>query len=134
MTSSKIDRPYNGKKWKKKVYQTLHRKLNIEQHEPPKKLRPSRCGSKTGINECYAYRNICAIIVTGLVYKFYSILYNYHPCWSVTRRFVSQRKVRSPEGFPEGDLTFGRRSTVGSHSNKGDNWYIISKIFASDTK
>ena len=22
----------------------------------------------------------------------------------------------------------------GSHSNKGDNWYIISNIFASDTK
>ena len=107
MTSSKIDRPYNGKKLKKKVYQTLHRKLNIEQHEPHKKLRPCRCGSKTGINECYAYRQICAIIVTGLVYKFYSILYNYHPCWSVTRRFVSQRKVRSPEGLPEGDLTFG---------------------------
>ena len=26
-------------------------------------------------------------------------IYNYHPCWSVTRRFVSQRKVRSPEGL-----------------------------------
>jgi hypothetical protein len=25
----------------------------------------------------------------------------------VTRRLVSQRKVRSPEGLPEGDLTFG---------------------------
>jgi hypothetical protein len=24
--------------------------------------------------------------------------YNYHPLWSVTRRFVSQRKVRSPSG------------------------------------
>ena len=33
-------------------------------------------------------------------------LCNYHPSWSVTRRFVSQRKVRSPEGLPEGDLTF----------------------------
>jgi hypothetical protein len=29
-------------------------------------------------------------------------IYNYHPCWSVTRRFVSQRKERSPEG----DLAF----------------------------
>jgi hypothetical protein len=34
------------------------------------------------------------------------ILYSYLPCWSVTRRFVSQRKVRSPDGLPEGDLTF----------------------------
>jgi hypothetical protein len=34
------------------------------------------------------------------------ILYNYYPCWSVTRRFVSQRKVRSPKGLPEVDLTF----------------------------
>jgi hypothetical protein len=34
------------------------------------------------------------------------ILYNYHPCWSVTRRFVSKRKVWSPESLPEGDLTF----------------------------
>ena len=34
------------------------------------------------------------------------ILFNYHPCLSVTRRFVSQRKVRSPEGLTEGDLTF----------------------------
>ena len=50
-------------------------------------------------------------------------------CWSVTRWFISQRKVRSPEG----DLTFEGRQTVGSHSNKGDNWYIISNIFASDT-
>jgi hypothetical protein len=24
------------------------------------------------------------------------IVYNYHPCWTVTWRFVSQRKVRSP--------------------------------------
>ena len=34
------------------------------------------------------------------------VLYNYHPCRSVTRRFVSQRKVRSPEGLTEGGLTF----------------------------
>jgi hypothetical protein len=34
------------------------------------------------------------------------ILFNYHPCWSVVRRFVSQRKVMSPEGLPEGDQTF----------------------------
>ena len=34
------------------------------------------------------------------------ILYNYHPCWSVIRRFVSQRKVRSPKGLPEVDLAF----------------------------
>ena len=31
-------------------------------------------------------------------------LYNYHPCWSVTRRFVSQRKVRSPKGLIIGIL------------------------------
>jgi hypothetical protein len=34
------------------------------------------------------------------------IIYNYHPCWSVTRRFVSQRKVGSSEGLPEGFRTF----------------------------
>jgi hypothetical protein len=43
-------------------------------------------------------------------------VYNYHPRWSVTRRFVSQRKVRSPESLPEGDLTFlwetNRRATL----------------------
>ena len=47
------------------------------------------------------------------------ILYNYPPCWSVTQRFVSQRKVRSPEG---------------SHSNKGDNWHSISNICSPYTK
>ena len=36
------------------------------------------------------------------------ILYNYHPCWSVTRRFVSQRKVR----LPGGDLTFRRKTKL----------------------
>jgi hypothetical protein len=33
---------------------------------------------------------------------------------------------RDPHMFP--------RQTIESHSNKGDNWYIISNIFASDTK
>jgi hypothetical protein len=28
-----------------------------------------------------------------LLFVVFRILYNYHPCWSVTRRFVSQRKV-----------------------------------------
>jgi hypothetical protein len=28
-----------------------------------------------------------------------TIVYNYHSCWSVTRQFLSQRKVRSPEGL-----------------------------------
>ena len=41
---------------------------------------------------------------------------------------------RSPEDLPEGDLIFRGETIVGSHSNKGDNWYIISNIFASDTK
>jgi hypothetical protein len=43
---------------------------------------------------------------------------NYHPCWSVTRQFVSPRKVRS---YPRVTLLFEGRQTVGSHSNKGDN-------------
>jgi hypothetical protein len=37
-------------------------------------------------------------------------LYNYHPCWSVNRRFVSQRKVRSPRVT----LLFSGRQIVGS--------------------
>ena len=37
-----------------------------------------------------------------LLFVVFRTLYNYHPCWSVTGRFVSQRKVRSPEG----NLTF----------------------------
>ena len=41
--------------------------------------------------------------ITWCLIQKYSIYYtNYHSCWSVTRRFVSPRKVRSPEG----DLTF----------------------------
>ena len=40
------------------------------------------------------------------LWRYWLILFNYHPCWSVSRWFVSQRKVRSPEGLPEGDLTF----------------------------
>jgi hypothetical protein len=59
-------------------------------------------------------------------------IYNYHPCWSVTRRFASQRKVRSPSGRVT--LLFSGRQTVGSHYNKGDNLNIISNIFASDNR
>ena len=54
----------------------------------------------------------------------FRILYNYHPCWSVTRRFVSPRKVRSN---PRVTLPFSGRQTVGSQSNKGDNC-ILSLI------
>jgi hypothetical protein len=66
------------------------------------------------------FRKAAGILLLGVSCKFFdimhqyighakvcvSIIYNYHPCWSVTRRFVSQRKVRSPEDLPEGDLTF----------------------------
>ena len=48
-------------------------------------------------------RKAAGILLLGVCCKKYSIYYtNYHPCWSVTRRFVSPRKV----GSPSGDLTF----------------------------
>jgi hypothetical protein len=43
------------------------------------------------------------------------ILYNYHPCWSVTRRFVYQRKVMSPEG----DITFRGETNRGVTFQQG---------------
>ena len=53
-------------------------------------------------------------------------LYNYHPCWSVTRRFVSQRKVRSPEGLPEGDLTF--RGETNRRVTLQQGWWLVYYI------
>jgi hypothetical protein len=50
-------------------------------------------------------------------------LYNYHPCWSVTRRFDSQRKVRSPEGLPEDDLAFRGETNRRVTNYKGQTKY-----------
>jgi hypothetical protein len=35
-----------------------------------------------------------------------SIIYNYQPCKSVIWRIVSQKKIMSPEGLPEGAINF----------------------------
>ena len=57
--------------------------------------------------------------ITWCLMQTYSI-YNtkYHPCWSVTRRFASPRKVKSSSGKPRVTLPFSGRQTVGSHSNR----------------
>jgi hypothetical protein len=64
-------------------------------------------------------------------------IYNYHPCWSVTRRFVSQRKVRSPEGLAS-DLIkhchvifihlWGQPLIVRSHSEVHQIWRHLLSV------
>ena len=79
------------------------------------------------------FRVYVLVLSVASLIPFHYTLYNYHPCCSVTRRFVSQRKVRSPEGFPEGDLTFrgetNRRVTTPTRMIIG----ILYRIFLHQT-
>jgi hypothetical protein len=73
-----------------------------------------------GIHLLY-YGKIIRIAITFLENKILTVyfnimtLYNYHPCWSVTRQFFSQRKVRSPDrgwsNFSRGDKSSGHTPT-----------------------
>jgi hypothetical protein len=62
--------------------------------------------------------------------KIFDIIYQLSPLWSVTRRFVSPRKVRSPRVT----LPFSGRQTVRSHSNKGDNYIFLLIIWDSQLR
>jgi hypothetical protein len=62
------------------------------------------------------------------------IIYNYHPCCSVTRRFLSQRKVRSSEGLPECYPTFrGETDKPSCHTPTRVIIGILYRIFLHQT-
>ena len=90
-----------------------------------------------GIHLLY-YGKIIRIAITLLENKILTVYFNlmtlynymYHPFWSVTRRFFSQRKVRSPDrGWPN----FSRRDQSSGHTPTRVIIGILYRIFLLQT-